>query len=416
MLASMHPVWPTRVIVLALVALPAACRGGSDPVPSPSPSPTPSREVEATPLAGAPPPVAATSACDVPALREESTRIDERWASWSPRSGAPPDLTLDAIAAVWIHCQLPDAARQLLDLLIDHRVVPLLEARLPDHTRHHPTGGAVDEAAHAWLGAICPSYTEVATAVAEARFGEREAIWWDRCVHRFDFVTREQYVANTRGPSTMGFALHHWLTEAGVDRAIADSLARPVVLGGPWPVPLHDGLLLPAAEVPTKLDDLGFVVEVRPGVIHFDHRTVATIDAEGRIEPEPEPDAEARGALVGELYERLAGRIEWSTMQAEHSGQRWSGLVLLVVHRELRWSTLRPVINTAAAARAERVALVGMADDIIDPLRMVVVHDDAADGAPLDLHDATTVQGLVDAVIAHRGPARLVPRADRSSP
>ena len=171
-----------------------------------------------------------------------------------------------------------------------------------------------------------------------------------------------------------------------------------------------EGLLLPAAEVSTKLDDVALVVELGPAGIRYDHREVARIDAAGRIEAELVPSGvEAAEVMLGQLYDLLAGDIERSAVLAERSGGRGTELVLLVAHRELPWSTLRPVLATTMAARVRRVAVVGLADDVADPLRLVVVHDITARGPPLELGDATTVQGLVDAVVARKEPTLLLP-------
>jgi hypothetical protein len=403
----------TALTFLVAIASTTACREQAEPGPSPSPSPP--AEVVPSPV---------VSACDMAALREASQQISRRSKSWSPRLGTVPDLTIDAVAAVWTHCaKLPDEAKILLDLAVDHGAMPSLadiaraqgrpapavdddplDARIPGHSRYHGLGDAARRAAWEWRASICPGYAEMAEELAEAPAADREAIVWDRCLHRYDFVAREQYVATTRETGTVGFALHHWLTEAGVDDAIADELARPLALGGHWRP--QGGLLLPVVAVQTKLDD-GVVVELGPRSIHIDHREIATIDAAGRIEAELVPSGS--GPIVGPLYDLLAEEADKAKQLAEWDGVAWAAPLLLVAHRELPWSTLRPVLASGILAGFRRVALVGLADDPANPLRIVVVHDASASGTPLELGETTTVQALVDAVVAREGPTRLLP-------
>jgi hypothetical protein len=409
---------PVARVLLALIAG-TACRDQADPAPSPATEPPPSS--------------VAASPCDLGALREASTRISERWSSWSPRSGTIPDFSIDAIAAVWAHYpKLPDEAKLMLDLHIDHRGMPSLadiaraegrpapavnddplEARLPGHARYHELGKAARSAAFEWRASICPDYAEIEKAWAETRAGHREALLWDRCAYRYDFVTREQFVATGRGMGAVGFALHHWLTESGVDEATADALARAVVLGqlltgGPWLLELPPGLELPALAAGTEVSD-GVLVEVGPKAVRHRGRTLVTLDDTGAILP-------SRGEwFVGPLYDAMVEEADRGAELAENGGDTWTGTLLLVVHRELPWSTLRPVLATAMRAGFRRAALLGLTDDRFNPLHFVVVHDGPADaeaaagGTLLELDDATTVQALADAALAREGPVRLLP-------
>lgn len=415
--SSSSPV--ARVLLASLIAA-TACRDQADPAPSPITEP--------------PPPSVAASPCDLGALREASTRISERWSSWSPRSGTIPDFSIDAIAAVWTHCpKLPEEAKLMLDLHIDHRGIPTLadiaraegrpapavnddplEARLPGHARYHELGKAARSAAFEWRASICPDYAEIEKALAETRAGHREALLWDRCAYRYDFVTREQLVATTREMGAVGFALHHWLTESGVDEATADALARPVVLGQPhpggyWLLEPSPGLLLPALAEGTEVSD-GVMVEVGPKAVRHRSRTLVTLD---ELAAELSP---SRGEwFVGPLYDAMVEEADRGAELAENGGDTWTGTLLLVVHRELPWSTLRPVLATAMRAGFRRAALLGLTDDRFNPLHFVVVHDGPADaeaaagGTLLELDGAITVQALADAALAREGPVRLLP-------
>lgn len=352
-----------------------------------------------------------------------SEAIAQRESSWSPRSGTVPDLSFDAISAVWIHCPgLPDEIRLVLDVVVDHAAMPSpaalaiaegrplpaandddpLDAKLPGHARHHELGGEAWGEALRWRSSVCADYAAVAESMSHAPAAERGAILWDRCLGPSDLVTREEYVATIRESGAVGFALHGWLTEqAQVTPAVAKPLARAVVLGSHWLVRPSTGLLLPAAASTTPVDD-GVVLELGPKAIRFGGRVIAELDAAGRLETErvpshPEP-------IIGPLYDLLAEEVEKSRQMSEGAGEPWSSSLLLMAHRELPWSAVRPVLASAVLAGWPRVAVVVLADDRAAPLRTVVVHR-ADDGTQPEHDDATTVQAVVDGLVTSRGDA-----------
>jgi hypothetical protein len=402
--------------MLTLLAFISSVGCGDRAAEKPEPSPSPSdQRAEAT---GSP--------CDVAKLHEASAQLTKQSQAWSARSGVVPDHALEAIAAVWLHCPgLPPAAKVMLDALVDHDAIPSLanlaaaqglpapavdddplDAKLPGHAAHH----RVDAGAWAWRDSVCPDYPAIAEAMSQASAQERGAILWDRCLHRFDVVTRQEYVATIRESGTLGFALHQWLTEqAKIDAAISMPFARAVVLGGHWLVGPPAGLLLPAVASGGSLDD-GLVLELRSSAIHLDRRAIATVDAAGRIDPAPSRTPSQAEPIIGPLYDRLAEEADKGKEMAAARGATWSTPLLLVAHRDLTWSTLRPVVASAMLGGFRRVDVVSLVEDRANPLRAVTIHDAAASGAPLELADATSVQGIVDMAAASTpGAVRLLP-------
>lgn len=363
--------------------------------------------------------------CEPIGLGAAAKAIEERAAAWSPALGTMPDFSFDAISAVWKHCpDLPDEAKRLLDASVDHSSMPSLaelaaaegrpapavnddplDAELRGHAAFHGVDEAATKAAWAWRATLCPSYSVIALEAGALPASERGALFWSGCLDRFDLMTRDEYL-RLHGSANVGFALHRWLIDGGVDPAVARPLGRAVELGRHWMMEGRDrALRLPAAEVETRVED-GLIVAVEEGAIALGGRAVERFDPSHGPPTVPSVDGEP---IVSSLVDALTEEREHGRTLAERRGQRWDAFAVVLVDRALTWSVLRPVVASADAAGFERVAVFGLANERIDPLRVVVIHDAAATGAPLTLPESASVQALVDTVLARAEPVQLVP-------
>jgi hypothetical protein len=337
-------------------------------------------------------------------------RIVEAWSSWSPRAGTLPDFSLDAVAAIWARCPtLPGEAKLVLDYRVSYDVVEpsdeaRLDALLPGRVPMLEIEGAAWSAAEAWRMSFCEDWEALASELravdpSAVEPAKEAALVWERCLAGQDLVTRDEFLPTYRPSTLVGFALHRWLTEAHVDEEIADPLARAVVLGGHWRIRPSKGMLLPAAEVETRLGNdlvIGLGLE---GVALADGRIIARHTAGGfATEPTPEP-------IVRALHDDLSNVTRAMAMESTRPGERWPATIQVLAHRDLPWSTVRPVLVTAALVGPGRVGLVVLANDRIDPLRSLVIHDAEGGGEILELNATTTVQEVVDAVVAREGAA-----------
>ncbi len=364
----------------------------------------------------------ASSSCDQAALRTGSETIATDWDGWTPQTGTVPDFSLDAASTVWNACpSLPDGGKTTLDFMFEHprtesmaaaygapphaskdEFLARLETALPGHARTHPEDGLLPPAALAWMSSVCPE----AETLMERSDTPGSAVW-DACLSKLGLIEHEQWIARRGTSGLEGFALVHWLTDGGIDPKVAAPLGRALVFNGHWLVRPPEDVRLPAAEVTTSADG-GIPLELGPHEIRFSGHEVASLDASGRLVP-----ALVTGSppMVGPLFDAMAEQVDHATEQAAGQGSTWSGEALVTAHRDLPWSTVGPSLAAAHLAGFERISLVVLAADRIDPVRSLTVHDATATEPLSGLTDDTTVQELVDAIVARQGKSvRLFPR------
>jgi len=364
----------------------------------------------------------ASSSCDQAALRTASETIAKGWDGWTPQTGTVPDFSLDAASAVWNACpSLPDGAKTALDFMFEHprteslaaaygapsraseeAFLARLETALPGHARTHPEDGLIPPDALAWTSSVCPE----AETLMERSDAPGSALW-DGCLSKLGLIEHEQWTSRRATSGLEGFALVHWLTDGGIDPKVAAPLGRALVFNGDWQVRPPEDVRLPAAEVTTSADG-GIPLELGPHAIRFSGRDVASLDASGRLAP-----ALVTGSppMVGPLFDTLAEQADHATEMAARQGSTWSGEALVTAHRDLPWSTVGPSLAAAHSAGFTRISLVVLATNRIDPVRSLTVHDATATEPLSGLTDDTTVQQLVDAVVARQDEGvRLFPR------
>ncbi len=336
-----------------------------------------------------------------------------------------PDFSFDAIVALWNHCPaLPEEAKFLLHAHVDHQLMPSLadkaaeqglpapavnddpmDTKLPGHMRFHEVTDETRTAAWTWRAPmLCPDFPDIAKDVGRLSSSGRRPIVWDRCLSRFTFVTRDEYVRSNADVDIMGFAVHRWLTDVHVDDGIATPIARALTLGGHRVMTTRRGeLKLPSAAKGTSFDGVP-LLEVRSDQIYFSIRKVALLDSSGRPDGIESRDGEE---VVPVLIDRIAEEIKASMKLAEKRGTPWESRVVVLVDRELAWSTLRPLLASAHLAGIQRIDVAVLVDDFLEPLRSVVVHDTTGTAPPLEVSPTTTAQGLVEQAAAGSVPPRL---------
>ncbi len=365
------------------------------------------------------------SPCDTEELRKAATQLTERASSWTPRTGVMPDFSFEAISALWVHCsELPREAKFLLHVTMDHSIMPSLadiaaregrpapahnddplDAKLPGHALFHKEDESLREAAWAWRAALlCTDYPVVIKEASTLIGDERKQFVWDRCLSRFDFVTRDEYMRSGDNSARMGFAMHQWLTDAQIESSVAKALARAVMLGQHWFALGRENLKFPAAETSTLLED-AWLVALGPDEVKVMGRRATLSSPKDGFAREVIPLGGE--SILPMLFEMLTEEVEQSKQLAETRGETWSGEVLVLAHRDLPWSTVRPVLASMHLAGVTRIAVAGLANDTVMPMRSVVVQDPGVTAPRLTFSEATTVQQMLDAVLASSGPVRL---------